>query len=116
MSSRDKILATVKQNQPKANELPEIINYDQHYEDTVKKYIEVLRFIGGETYIVENYEQILSIIKGSFGHAKRIISTCKELSGIAEVGLTVTDSHELANAICLLRHQILQLQKMVQYG
>ena len=97
MSSRDKILATVKQNQPKANKLPEIINYDQHYEDTVKKYIEVLRFIGGETHIVENYEQILGIIKGSFGQSKRIISTCKEFLGIAEIDPTVTDPHELAN-------------------
>lgn len=97
MNSRDKILAIVKKNQPKTNKLPEIINYDQHYEETVKKYIEVLRFIGGETHTLENYEQILSIIKGSFGHAKRIISTCEEFSGIAEIDLTVTDPHELAN-------------------
>ena len=95
--SRDRILATIKQNQPKTNPLPGLINYDQHYENTVEKFIEVLRFIGGEAHIVENYEQVLTIIKGSFEHAKRIISTAAEFSEIAEINPTVTDPHALAD-------------------
>lgn len=97
MSSRDKILATVKQNQPASAKLPELINYDQHYEDVVEKYIEVLRFIGGEVHLVENYSQVLNIIKGSFQHAQRIISTCKELATVADINPVVSDPHELAN-------------------
>jgi L-lactate dehydrogenase complex protein LldG len=97
MSSRDKILATVKQNQPASAKLPELINYDQHYEDVVEKYIEVLRFIGGEVHVVENYNQVLNIIKGSFQHAQRIISTCKELATVADINPVVSDPHELAN-------------------
>jgi hypothetical protein len=46
MSSGDKILATVRQNQPAEVDLPTIINHDQRYEHIVEKYIEVLRFIG----------------------------------------------------------------------
>ncbi|MCW3109429.1 MAG: lutC 1 [Segetibacter sp.] len=97
MNSRDKILAIVKQNQPAEVDLPPIINHDQHYEDIVEKYIEVLRFIGGEAYLVNSYEEIKSIIKGSFLHAKRMISTCCEFSAIADINVIVEDPHELAN-------------------
>lgn len=97
MSSRDKILGTVKQNQPASSGLPAIINYDQHYGDVVGKYIEVLRFIGGEAHLVEDYDHVLSIIKGSFQHAQRIISTCKELVTVADINPAVDDPHELAN-------------------
>ena len=56
-----------------------------------------MRFIGGETHNIENYEQILSILKGSFGQSKRLNSTCKKFLGIAEINPTVTGPHELAN-------------------
>ena len=83
MSSRDRILNTVKQNQPATTELPAIINYDQKYANVVEKFIEVLRFIGGAVILVKNYEQVINIIKENFGEAKRIVSTCKELTSIA---------------------------------
>src|SRR5438128_2573788 len=95
MSSRDNILATVKQNQPAAVQLPPIINYDQQYEDVVQKYAEVLRFIGGEVHMVEDLNQVANIIKGNFTHAKRILSTLEQLSQVAEVNVTVTDPHDL---------------------
>ena len=96
-SSREKILATVKQNQPAAAKLPALRNYDQHYEDVVEKYIEVLRFIGGEAHLVNNYQEIESIIKGNFHAAKRIVSTCSEFSAIAEVDNNVTEPHGFAD-------------------
>ena len=71
MSSRDRILNTVKQNQPAATELPPIINYDQQYADVVEKFIEVLRFIGGEVILVKDYEQIINIIKENFSECKK---------------------------------------------
>jgi L-lactate dehydrogenase complex protein LldG len=97
MSSRDKILATVKLNQPDAVQLPPIINYDQHYEDVVQQYVEVLRFIGGEVHMVEDLNQVANIIKGNFTHAKRIVSTLEQLSAVAEVNATVTDPHDLSD-------------------
>jgi L-lactate dehydrogenase complex protein LldG len=96
-SSRDKILATVKQNQPDASSLPAIINYDQNYQDILAKFIEVLRFIGGEAYLVEDYAQVLNIIKGNFEHSKRIVSTCEELTSVAEINPIVEDPHDFDN-------------------
>jgi L-lactate dehydrogenase complex protein LldG len=97
MSSRDKILSTLKRNQPKANALPPIVNYDQHYEEIVEKYVEVLRFIGGDAHLVESYDQIISIVTGNFQHAKRIISTIEQFSEIAEINPIVKDPHDLAD-------------------
>lgn len=97
MSSRDNILATVKQNQPVAARMPVIINHDQHYGDVIQKFIEVLRFIGGAVILVNDFEQVVNIVKGNFADAKRIVSTCRELSSIAEVNTPVNDPHELEN-------------------
>ena len=69
MSSRDRILNTVKQNQPANTELPPIIHYDQQYADAVEKFMEVLRFIGGAVILVKNYEQVINIIKENFSDA-----------------------------------------------
>ena len=96
-SSRNKILATVKRNQPGASALPVIINHNQDYPDVIAKYIEVLRFIGGEAHLVGDYAQVLSIIKGNFAHAKRIVSTCEELSSVAEINPFVEDPHDFSD-------------------
>jgi L-lactate dehydrogenase complex protein LldG len=96
--SREKILATVKQNQPVRIELPLLVNYDQHYQDVMQKYIEVVRAIGASVHVVENFDQIITIIKGTFHTAKRIISTCDELVSIAEVHQPYADPHELYDA------------------
>ena len=96
-SSRDKILATVKRNQPPASALPAIINHNQNYEDITAKFVEVLRFIGGEAHLVEDYGQVSSIIKGNFEHAKRIVSTCEELASVAEINPVVEDPHDFGN-------------------
>lgn len=95
--SRNKILATVKQNQPANTSLPAIINHDQHYADVVHKFVEILGFIGGAVISVNDFEQIINIIKGNFADAQRIVSTCKELSSIAEVNTYIFDPHELEN-------------------
>ena len=97
MSNRDKILNTVIQNQPPFIELPPIINYDQRYNNVVGKFLEVLRFIGGEGILVKDYQEVLTIIQENFKDAKRIVSTCKELTSIAEIVESVNDPHELAN-------------------
>ncbi len=96
-SSRDKILAVVKQNQPINRGLPAIINHDQHYPDNVRRFIEILGFIGGAVILVNDFEQVINIIKGNFADAESIVSTCKELSSIAEVNTPVDDPHDLAS-------------------
>jgi L-lactate dehydrogenase complex protein LldG len=97
MLNRDMILTMVKKNQPPQVELPGIVNFDQHYEDVVAKYVELLRFIGGEAHLVENLDQVINIVRGSFGHAKRIVSTRPEFVSLAEINPAVNDPHDLAD-------------------
>ncbi|HEX8357397.1 MAG TPA: LUD domain-containing protein [Segetibacter sp.] len=97
VSSRDKILASVQKNQPVSVELPPIINHDQRYPDVVEKYMEVLRFIGGDVHLVNDFAEIESIVRGAFQHEKRMVSTCVEFAGLAEVDLVVNDPHEVGN-------------------
>ncbi len=97
MTSREAILSRVKQNQPAESPLPQLTNYDQHYEDLLQQYIGILRFIGGEAHIVNGYEQVAHIVRGSFHESKRIISAV-ELPGLdAEINPLVKDPHDLEN-------------------
>ncbi len=96
-SSRGKMLAAIKQNQPLNTDLPGLVNHDQHYTDVVQKFIETLGFIGGAVILVNDFEQVISIIKGNFATVERIVSTCEELSSIAEVNRNIDDPHNLAN-------------------
>ncbi len=47
--------------------------------------------------LVKNYAEVTNIIKENFSGAKRIVSTCKELSSIAETAMPVNDPHQLAD-------------------
>lgn len=137
MSSRDKILAAVKNSQPSFIELQETsvgasgssapaaasgssapaagpdssgIVMGQSgsapataTEELVRKFIAVLESIGGAAYEVPGFEKIGSIIQEKFGDAKRIVSSCPQLSGLSigghgtviESGKPVADPHSL---------------------
>ncbi len=96
MSSRDNILATVKQHQPAATTLPQLINYQQPYQNVVEQFTTMLRFIGGEAYVVNDFNEIKGILQEKF-MVKRILSTCSELAGVAEMMEVVDEPHQLAD-------------------
>ncbi len=105
MSSRDKILATVKGNQPEQRELPELplgaggsgvpgsdgaVGIDHS-----GAFIAMLETIGGSAYLVSGYERIATILREQYPRVGRIISGCPELSVIAETGERYADPHVL---------------------
>jgi L-lactate dehydrogenase complex protein LldG len=94
MSSRDKILATVKQNQPKNIQLPELSNYIDRYDHLAEKFVAMARGIGATVYEVRSYDAIVTIIKEEFGHIRRIITTCADLEAIAEVNPSPGNPHD----------------------
>jgi len=98
MSSRDKILATVKSNQPEAKELPPLdLPVLPDTTDAVQKFIAVLEAIGGSAYIVSGFDRIAVLVKEQFPDAHRIVSNCPELSALAEVPTRYDDPHLLEN-------------------
>jgi L-lactate dehydrogenase complex protein LldG len=84
MSSREKILATLKSNQPVLTSLPALVNHIQQEKDNVKKFTEMLTFIGGTVVEANGYEGVMAYIKEGFEKDKRTLSTISELHAIAE--------------------------------
>jgi L-lactate dehydrogenase complex protein LldG len=106
MSSRDKILGTVKSNQPEQRELPSL----KHSADSAsadpsrsvsadpsKQFVEVLEAIGGRAFTVSGWQRIGTILKEEYAHGVRIVTSCQSLAGIAEVAAHFADAHTLEN-------------------
>jgi L-lactate dehydrogenase complex protein LldG len=107
-SSRDKIIATVKGNQPEQRELPELplgaplgaaapgggvaANGGS---DLSGAFIAMLESIGGSAYLVSGYERIATILREQYPRVGRIISGCPELAVLAETGERYADPHVL---------------------
>ena len=118
MSSRDKILATVKGNQPEQRALPELPSGPAEPLGTAEPghgvggesgigvtansgsdlsgaFIAMLESIGGSAYMVSGYERIATILREQYPRVGRIISGCPELAVIAETGERYADPHVL---------------------
>lgn len=96
-SSRDKILAAVKNNQPALMKLPEVISFEQAFPNVVEKYTEVLKAIGGQVYEVSGYDEVVELIQSRFAGEKRIVSPITQLAAIAEAGTNYDGGHSLEN-------------------
>jgi L-lactate dehydrogenase complex protein LldG len=93
MSSREKILAAVLQNQPQLTPLPDISIFKVPDEDVVQKYIDTFTGIGGKIFSVESIDAIKILIPENFDIAKRIVTTLPELTDVAELYSPAADPH-----------------------
>lgn len=89
MSSREKILSAIKNNQPAFSSLPAIEELGSRQPaggtELVQKFTSMLQSIGGHSKTVSSFNEIKQAIGYQFQEAKRIVSTFNELSDIAEV-------------------------------
>jgi len=92
--SRDKIIATVKGNQPEQRALPEL-PLGVSGGDFSGAFIAMLETIGGSAYLVSGYERIATILREQYPRVGRIISGCPELAVLAETGERYADPHVL---------------------
>lgn len=83
MSSREKILSAVKQNQPAFVSLPVVQNFEQSYDDLQEKFTAVLQSIGGKVNEVTNIEEVIVILQTQFGNEGRFISLLKNFEPFA---------------------------------
>ena len=81
MSSRDRILNTVKNNQPDQRELPALPVIESGLNETglAAKFATTLEAIGGKAYIVSGYPRIASILHEQFPDASRILTGIPDL-------------------------------------
>jgi L-lactate dehydrogenase complex protein LldG len=97
MSSREKILAAVKQNQPAPMPLPEVVHFDQPFSDLREKFITVLESIGGKVFPAKNVADIITVLKGRFVNEPRIISVLKDFEPFASYYNIHESPHLLEN-------------------
>lgn len=96
MSSRDKILAAVANNQPQIMELPDISFLKGDSANVVEKFTTVLTTIGGKVVEVNSFDEIKSLLPQQFNMESRIVTTLPELNDIAELNTgTPIDPHTL---------------------
>ena len=112
MNSREKILGTIKNNQPPVRELPEMPlgattrsagdpstgGPSQGADaDLSAAFTTMLEGIGGQVFLVSGYDRIVAILHEQHPDARRIVSGCPELAGFAEVAGHYDDPHTLEN-------------------
>lgn len=73
MSSRDKILAAVKQNQPDASALPSLQGLSGNMPGTLDAYRKVLEGLGGSLFEIKNESEITPLLKEHYPHLQRIV-------------------------------------------
>lgn len=81
MNSREKILATVKTNQPEWCDLPPLPTAATSQVDLTPLFISTLEAIGGAVFIVPGFDAIAAILRERYPDARRIVSGLPELGG-----------------------------------
>ncbi|WP_295129233.1 LUD domain-containing protein [uncultured Chitinophaga sp.] len=95
MSSREKILAAVKKNQP-ALEVMATYTQPEREEDLLQQYSTVLQAIGGTAVIVNTMAEVTHYLKEMWMGKGRIVSTVPGLQDLAEIA-GETDPHQFEN-------------------
>jgi L-lactate dehydrogenase complex protein LldG len=93
MSTREKILGAVLENQPPATALPEISTFKGDNNNLVQKYVDVFKTIGGTAFLVDDVAAVKILINQNFDTAKRTVTTLAELSGNFELISATVDPH-----------------------
>lgn len=95
MNSREKILSTIKSNQPDYQELNVNFKFESVFEDLYAKFANTLSSVGGKAIEVADYEAIKVDVREHYQDVSNIATTISELSELADFSLNVSDPHEL---------------------
>lgn len=93
MSTREKILGAVLENQPPATSLPDISVFKGDNNDLVQKYMDVFKTIGGTAFLVDDIDAVKILINQNFDTTKRTITTLTELGESFELISATVDPH-----------------------
>ena len=95
--SRDRISATIKNNQPPLSILPEIKYFEQSFTNLLAQFKLMIPAVGGFVKEVNNVDEIINILKNQYNNQQRIISVLPEFSGYAEIYNAPDDPHKFDN-------------------
>ena len=102
MSSRDKILAAVKKNQPAIVELPALDFSGSTYVDLKDQFIKTLTGIGGSVIEVSDLKEVSKHIKSTFSESTRIVNTITDLNFEFEILNQKSNPHDFSNVTVVI--------------
>ncbi len=98
MSSRDKILAAVSQNQPVYSPVPDISFLQGDNDNTVAKFVDILTTIGGKVILAETIADVRFLLLEELKNHSRKVTTVPLLGDIMEmVNKRLHDPHTMEN-------------------
>lgn len=97
MNAREKILSTVKKNQPQSVGLPDTQFFVNMYAPDEAQFMQTFRNIGGSLREVKDYDEIINILQTDFAEQPRKITTLPQLSSVAETDWLTVDPHSLSD-------------------
>jgi L-lactate dehydrogenase complex protein LldG len=95
MTTREKILAAVLENQPQKSPLPDISMFKGQAGEVVQTYVEIFNSIGGKAFIADTMDRVKALIQENFDVTQRIVTTLLELEDTAELLSLTVDPHTL---------------------
>lgn len=95
MSSREKILAAIRQNKPDLQPLPKRIAFGEHPADVVAQFKTVLQAIGSTVVGAASFDEVRAHVREMFPDFTNIAVTMPELADLADFSLAVADPHDL---------------------
>lgn len=93
MTTREKILQAVLQNQPPATDLPDVSVFKGDNNGAVQKYMNIFKMIGGSSYLANDLAAVQLAVSENFDTSKRIVTTLPELSDKFELISEAIDPH-----------------------
>lgn len=110
MSSKNRIIAALKANQPDLLPLPSLaapLTESLSEADTIEKFKTTIVTIGSRVFDVDNFDQIREIIVQQFIPPARIVSPFEELNDIAETSIADVNPHLLEDIeLAVLKAQL----------
>lgn len=100
MSSKNLVLAAIKENKPAATELPELLSFPDAA-DLDEKYTQSLFLNGGSAIAIQSLEEIQNYVKENFLEGLEVISLISGIPGNVDVQ-TISDPHDLEKVELLL--------------
>ncbi|RZM25036.1 MAG: lactate utilization protein B/C [Pedobacter sp.] len=97
MTSREKMLSAIAQNQPELIELPPDFVVNGSETESLQTFIQVVSEIGGAVYQASDLAHLKSKIQQEFPDAERKITTINPLSDIAEIYDFSSSPHAFEN-------------------
>lgn len=100
MSSREKILTSIRQNKLTALPLPSVPLFNETQDDLLSRFNDILTFVGGRLRVLGDNETLAGVLQQSYPDAERIASSLP-VAGISLVSIDVTSDKTTLEAIDL---------------